>query len=93
MRQLLQALREHEIDWVMTGSTVLTVYVVDLEPNDLDVVPSPESANLRRLAHLQLELEAIPARDPTWRSGLTVEECRTWRPDPVTHWSSWTTCS
>jgi hypothetical protein len=84
MRQLLEALREHEINWVMSGSTVLAVYGVELEPNDLDVVPSPESANLRRLADLLLELEAIPAHDPTWRSGLTVEQCRTWRPDPLT---------
>ncbi len=84
MRALLETLREHEIDWVMSGSTVLAVYGVDLEPNDLDVVPSPDPANLRRLADLLLELEAVPAHDPSWRSGLTVEQCRAWRPEPLT---------
>jgi hypothetical protein len=80
----LEALREHEIDWVMSGSTVVAVYGEDLDPNDLDVVPSPDPANLRRLADLLLELEATPAHDPSWRSGLTVEQRRTWRPDPLT---------
>ncbi|MFJ8962312.1 hypothetical protein ACIRG5_23265 [Lentzea sp. NPDC102401] len=82
VRELLEALRE--IDWVMSGSTVLAIYGVDLEPNDLDVVPSPDPANLRRVADLLLRLDAVPAHDPSWRNGLTVEQCRAWRPDPVT---------
>ena len=84
VRTLLQALREHEVDWVMSGSTVLAVYGADLDPNDLDVVPAPDPANLRRLADLLLELEAVPAYEPSWSSGLTLEQCRTWRPDPLT---------
>lgn len=82
VRELLEALRE--IDWVMSGSTVLAIYGVDLEPNDLDVVPSPDPANLRRVADLLLRLGAVPAHDSSWRNGLTVEQCRAWRPEPVT---------
>jgi hypothetical protein len=82
VRELLEALRG--IDWVMSGSTVLALYGVDLEPGDLDVVPSPDPATLRRLADLLLGLDAVPAHDPDWPGGLTVEQCRAWRPDPLT---------
>ncbi|MEV6236628.1 hypothetical protein [Lentzea sp. NPDC051838] len=84
MRTLLEALREYEIDWVLSGSTALAVYGVDLEPNDLDVVPAPDPANLRRLADLLVSLDAVPAHDPSWRGGLTLEQCRAWRPEPLT---------
>ncbi|GAA3629189.1 hypothetical protein GCM10022267_14730 [Lentzea roselyniae] len=35
---------------VLSGSAVLTLYGADLRPNDLDVVPSFDPANLRRIA-------------------------------------------
>lgn len=84
LRELLEALHERDVDWVMSGSTVLAVYGVDLEPNDLDVVPAPDPVNLRRIADLLVELDAVPAHDPSWRRGLTLEQCRTWRPEPPT---------
>ncbi len=74
----------HNVDWVMSGSVVLAVYGADVQPNDLDVVPSPDPDNLQRIADLLVELEAIPAYDPSWRNGLTEERCRSWRPEPLT---------
>ncbi|GAA3645748.1 hypothetical protein GCM10022267_35550 [Lentzea roselyniae] len=81
---MLEVLNERDIDWVMSGSTVLAVYGVDLEPNDLDVVPSPDPGNLCRLADLLSDLDAVPAYDPSWRTGLTLEQCRSWQPEPLT---------
>jgi hypothetical protein len=84
MPELLRTVRAHEIDWVLSGSTVLAVYGADLEPNDLDLVPSPEPANLRRIADLLVELEAVPAHFPDWADSPSVDECRAWRPEPLT---------
>ncbi|MEU3648794.1 hypothetical protein AB0E59_35855 [Lentzea sp. NPDC034063] len=42
---------------------------MDVEPNDLDVVPPPDPANLRRLADLLVSLESVPARDPSRHRG------------------------
>jgi hypothetical protein len=81
--RLLALLRDREVDWVLTGSLALAVYGAGIEPGDLDVVPSLEPANLRRLAGLLTEVEAIPAYGPGL-SGLTEEECRAWRPEPPT---------
>ncbi|AXB43353.1 hypothetical protein [Amycolatopsis albispora] len=63
---LLRALHEHGIDWVLSGSAVLLLHGADLRPNDLDVVPSPEPANLRRLAGLLAKQAAVPAYHPSW---------------------------
>ncbi|SMC61538.1 hypothetical protein [Lentzea albidocapillata] len=81
---MLEALHRHNVDWVMSGSVVLAVYGADVQPNDLDVVPSPAPDNLQRIADLLVELEAVPAYDPSWRNGLTEAQCRSWQPEPVT---------
>lgn len=81
---LLSLLRDRKIDWVLTGSLVLAVYGAEIEPNDLDVVPSLEPDNLRRLAGLLTEVEAVPAFHPGSTSGPGEEECRAWRPEPAT---------
>lgn len=38
LRALLQALRDHDVDWVLPGSTVLAIYGAQVTSNDLDVV-------------------------------------------------------
>ncbi|WP_146771942.1 nucleotidyltransferase family protein [Lentzea atacamensis] len=81
---LLRLLHERGVDWVLSGSAVLTLYGADLRPNDLDVVPSLDPANLRRIAGLLVELDAVPAREPSWHKALTRRECLDWRPDPPT---------
>ncbi|KJK52890.1 hypothetical protein UK23_02755 [Lentzea aerocolonigenes] len=81
---MLQALRDHQVDWVLSGSLVMAIYGADVTPNDLDVVPSPDPPNLRRLAGLLKDLEAIPAHDPTWKTGLSPQQCRDWSPEPPT---------
>ena len=80
---MLEALRSHEIRWIMTGSTVLAAYSADLSPNDLDVMPALDAQNLRRVAALLVELDAIPIHKPEWKDSLTVEQCRAWKPEPA----------
>lgn len=81
---LLRLLHERGVDRVLSGSAVLALYGADLRPDDLDVVPSLEPANLRRVAALLAELEAVPAHEPSWREAPTRQECLAWRPDPPT---------
>ena len=80
---MLEALRSHKIRWIMTGSTVLAAYSSELLPNDLDVTPSLETANLLRVAALLAELDAIPIHNPAWKDSLTVEQCHAWKPEPA----------
>lgn len=84
MAELLRMLQGRDIDWVLSGSTVLAVYGADLVPNDLDVVPLPDPLNLCRIAGLLLDLDAVPAHLPGWADGPSLEWCRAWRPEPPT---------
>ena len=84
LAELLRVLHDREIDWVLSGSTVLAVYGADLESNDLDVVPSPEPVYLRRIADLLVELEAVPGHFPDWADSTSLDWCRAWRPEPPT---------
>jgi hypothetical protein len=77
-------LHEFDIDWILSGSAVLVLYGADLTPNDLDVVPSLDPDNLRRLADLLVHLEAVPAYLPSWSATLSLDQCRTWTPRPPT---------
>lgn len=81
---LLRVLADHDVDWVLTGSTVLAAYGADLTPSDLDVTPALDSRNLRRLAAVLRTLAAVPAYTPGWRADFTIESCRSWRPRPAT---------
>jgi hypothetical protein len=81
---LVGALAEHEVRWVMTGSTVLAAYGADLVPNDLDVVPALDDANLRRLAELLERVGALPAYGPDWPQRPPLAVCLAWRPEPLT---------
>ena len=80
---LVALLAAHDVDWVMTGSGVLAAHGADLVPQDLDVTPALEPANLERLAATLAEAAAIPAYTPGWRDDFTEETCRSWRPYPA----------
>lgn len=82
--RIVEALDRHRIRWVMSGSTVAALFGAPLEPNDLDVVPALDPANLSRLARLLDELHAVPAFVPPPYQGPTLAQCRAWRPDPPT---------
>jgi hypothetical protein len=81
---LVQQLDRHQVRWVMSGSTVAALYGAVLVPNDLDVVPALDKANLARLAALLGALHAVPAYIPPPWEGPTLEECRSWCPGPPT---------
>ncbi len=72
------------MDWVLTGSTVLTIYGGKLVPNDVDVTPALSSGNLERLAAVLGDIKAVPAFVPTWSKGLSLEACKEWTPIPAT---------
>lgn len=84
MQSLLRELDHGGVDWVLSGSTVLAIYGADLVPNDLDVVPSLEPSNLRRLAGVLAAVDAVPAHFPDWQDGLSLVQCREWTPEPPT---------
>lgn len=79
---LVELLDRHGVRWVMSGSTVPALYGAALEPNDLDVVPALDGANLERLARVLDQVEAVPAFIPPPYNGPTLAQCRAWRPDP-----------
>lgn len=78
------ALAAHQVRWVLTGSTVLVAYGAELVPNDLDVTPALDEANLARLARLLAQIGSVPAYVPTWQQGPSLAACRAWRPEPAT---------
>jgi hypothetical protein len=85
LARLVRALAVHDVRWVMCGSYVLALHGADLVPNDLDVVPALDAANLARLARCLDALGAVPARVEAegWPMS-TLEACRAWRSDPPT---------
>lgn len=81
---LLRLLHDRGVEWVLSGSAVLALHGADLRPNDLDVVPSLEPDNLRRLADVLVEVAAIPAYFPSRDRMMPLATCRAWRPEPAT---------
>jgi hypothetical protein len=78
----VQELAVHNVDWVLSGSAVLVLYGATITPNDLDVVPRLDAANLGRLARMLDKLGAVPAHMPSWHQGLRRAQCLAWSPDP-----------
>ena len=56
---LLEILNEHGVEYVITGSAAALLHGVPLEPGDLDITPSLDRENLKRLGRV---LESIHAR-------------------------------
>lgn len=73
---LFRALSEHDVAFVVTGSTAALLHGVELAPGDLDITPALDAPNLARLA---VALEAIHAHpDPdgpfgAWQVGADRE--------------------
>lgn len=82
--EILRTLAAWQVDWVLTGSTVLAVYGAELVPNDVDVTPSLAPDNLRRLAEALTAIGAVPAYLPDWPTGPSLAQCRQWTPWPPT---------
>jgi predicted nucleotidyltransferase len=81
---IVRLLATHRVDWVLTGSTVLAVYGGQLVPNDIDVTPALNADNLRRLSHALESIDAIPAFNPDWTNGPSMDQCAAWTPHPAT---------
>jgi hypothetical protein len=56
-------LGEHDVAYVVTGSTAALLLGVDLVPGDLDITPALDAANLGRLARALSAIEARPDPD------------------------------
>ena len=93
--RLLEALSAYEVRYVLVGSVAASLYGADSTPGDLDIVPAPETDNLRRLASLLLELNARPSTSGHWvvqpdgekrwvtdKSAMGLESRAHWTPDP-----------
>lgn len=81
---MLNLIARYDVQWIMTGSTVLALYGADLTPADLDLTPALDVPNLERLAEVLRDAEAIPAYTEGWRDDFTIATCRAWRPEPPT---------
>jgi uncharacterized protein (DUF952 family) len=80
MPALLERLVEAGVRFVVVGSSGAALLGANLEPGDLDICPSPEPANLERLAVVLAEIGAKPRVGvPGW---VTEKEAAAWRPTP-----------
>jgi hypothetical protein len=63
--RLLRTLREHGVDLVIIGGFALSAHGVIRATKDVDIVPDPDPANLRRLAEAlrALDAEVLLAED------------------------------
>ncbi len=69
---LFRVLAEHQVAYVVTGSTAALLHGVELTPGDLDVVPALDAANLTRLAAALEAVDALPDPDGpfgAWQTG------------------------
>lgn len=65
LARLFAVLGEHGVDYVVIGGVAVQVHGVGRTTFDLDVIPDPAPANLRRLAAALVALDARPADLPT----------------------------
>jgi hypothetical protein len=84
--ELLDALDRHGVRYVLTGSVAALMYGVDIgRPGDLDVTPSLDPGNLRRLAGLLLEIKAgLDPADPFGHWEVQPDGERKWVVDEAT---------
>lgn len=62
LRGLLDVLDRHDVAFVVAGSVGALAHGAEaVEPGDLDIVPSTDEANLRRMGEVLAELEAVAA--------------------------------
>jgi hypothetical protein len=60
IRSLFDILRRRNVDYVLVGSVGAAAYGVEVQPGDLDIVPSVEHENLERLIQVLADVEATP---------------------------------
>lgn len=70
---LFRILAEHNVAYVVTGSTAALLHGVELTPGDLDITPALDVANLTRLAAALAAVDARPDPDGPFGS---------WQADP-----------
>jgi hypothetical protein len=58
---LLRTLKRHDVDFVVIGGFSLAAHSAARATKDLDIVPDPSRANLRRLLAALQELDAAPS--------------------------------
>lgn len=80
---LLRTLARHRVEYALTGSVGAMAYGVQLVPRDLDIAPALTAENLEALADLLRGLRAKPKYDPSWRRGLSLEDCAGWEAKPA----------
>ena len=61
---LINGLREHEIDYVVFGALAMLFYGYVRTTEDLDIIVSPEPANIDRVADWLVSLKAILKLNP-----------------------------
>jgi hypothetical protein len=93
VRELLGRLEGDQVQYVIVGSVGAQLYGVELEPADLDIVPSTAPSNLKRLIRVLDRIEAHPPGpfgswtilangEHRWvEHPTTAEEIAAWRPD------------
>ena len=76
LASLVGVLERHGVQYVVSGSVAALLHGVAVRHNDLDVVPSLDATNLRRLVQVLEEIEATPDSFGHWET----------RPDGERRW-------
>lgn len=76
---LLVALARRRVRWVLAGSAVLAGYGAAWRPQDLDIVPAREPANLARVGEALRDVHAVPLFDAAAGGVPDLATCRAWR--------------
>lgn len=71
--ELLAALREHEVEFIVIGGFSLAAHGYVRGTKDLDIVPEPSRANLRRLLGALESLDAEPLAAGDFEAGEILE--------------------
>jgi hypothetical protein len=59
LRALVAALGERGVEYIVVGGVAVTAHGYVRSTRDLDIVPDPDPANLRRLADALIDVEAV----------------------------------
>jgi hypothetical protein len=81
IKELLTALHEHEVQYILFGTLGAIAYGADLATRDMDICFATDDVNRQRIAELLLVLKAKPTYTPGWN---TLEMCEAWQPQPPT---------
>ena len=69
LRELLRGLREHRVEYVVTGAGAMLFYGYVRNTEDLDIVVAPDEENLDRVAEWLTSLDAVLKLNPNRRLG------------------------